>query len=132
MVEHFLWTALLQIDMIDQVKDLQEGCKEVRSIQADAQSVAAERAAGEPLSREDVYKELGCKKTTVWELEQLDLLHSFPVIGRGKCFDPDEVQRVKAMDPTEVSLMIKQQKAKRNALERAAKNKAQRERATAS
>lgn len=122
--DHFLWTALLQIDMIDQVKDLREGFNKVQSQKARESHISTDRSADQPLTREEVYDELKCKRTTVWELEQLGLLNSFPVIGQGKCFDPVEVQRVKAMDPMEVSLMIKQQKARRNAKEAATRKKA--------
>mgnify|MGYP000885098745 CR=1 FL=1 len=125
MVEHFLWTALAQIDMIDQIKDLQQKNRSVPSAAAPAQA-SADAPIKDEMTREEVYVALRCKRSQVWELEKLGLLHSHKVTGRGRCFHGHDVQRVKAMNPEEVSLMIKQQKLKRKAL----KEKAKRERVT--
>ncbi len=112
--EHILWVAFRQIDLIDQVKNLQEELKEVRrEVSANENRLRVERMPDAPLSREEVYALLKCKRTKVWELEQIDLLHSFPVSGKGRHFDPEEVRRVMIMDPDEVSLHIKQWKVKK-------------------
>ncbi len=112
--EHILWIAFRQIDLIDQVKNLREELSTVRrEVSESEKRLQAERMPDAPLSREDVYALLKCGRTRVWELEQIDLLHSFPVSGKGKGFDPEEVRRVMAMNPVEVSLMIKQWKAKK-------------------
>ena len=115
--EHILCAAFRQIDLIDQVKNLQEELKEVRrEISAHEKRLRAERMPDGPLSRKEVRALLKCGRTRVWELEQIDLLHSFPVSGRGRHFDPEEVRRVMAMDPVEVGLTIKQWDAKKKAL----------------
>lgn len=112
--EHILWVAFRQIDLIDQVKDLREELSAVRrEVSANEKRLRAERMPDAPLSREEVYTLLNCKRTRVWELERIDLLHSIPVSGKGRRFDPEEVRRVMTMDPDEVSLMIKQWKAKK-------------------
>lgn len=117
MAEHFLWTALLQIDMIDQIKVLQQENGSAPSEQAGKQDAAGPLIKDE-MTREEVYVALRCKRSQVWELEKLGLLHSHKVTGRRRCFHGHDVKRVKAMDPEEVSLMIKQQKAKRNTLKK--------------
>ncbi|HRH37064.1 MAG TPA: hypothetical protein PK760_01890 [Flavobacteriales bacterium] len=127
--DHFLWTALLQIDMIDHVKELQQKNRTTPS--ADAEKHAAPFIK-EEMTREEVYLALNCKRTHVWELEKLDLLHPYKVSGRGMRFHGFEVERVKAMDPEEVGLMIKQRNPKKSVSSKKREKESKRERATSS
>jgi hypothetical protein len=129
MVEHFLWTALLQIDMIDQVKELQQKNRTTPSAEAEKHPAPLIK---EEMTREEVYLALNCKRTHVWELEKLDLLHSYKVSGRGRRFHGFEVERVKAMDPEGVGLMIKQRNPKKRVSSKKREKEGRRERARAS
>lgn len=130
--EHFLWTALYQIDTIDQIKDLQQRNRSNSSEEAVQQVVPTESLIKEEMTREEVYRALNCKRTQVWELEKLDLLHSFKVSGNKWRFHGFEVERVKAMDPEEVSLMIKRRNPKKKAASKKKETKGKLARATSS
>ncbi len=130
--EHFLWTALYQIDMIDQIKDLQQQNRSNSSMEAVKQDASASPLIKEEMTREEVYRALNCQRTQVWELEKLGLLHSYKVSGSGRRFHGSEVERVKAMDPEEVSLMIKQRNPKKKASSRKKEAEGKLERATSS
>ena len=127
--DHFLWAALLQIDLIDQVKELQQ--KNTSAPLEDAEKHASPLIK-EEMTRDEVYRALNCKRTYVWELEKLDLLHSYKVSGRGMRFHGFEVERVKAMDPEGVGLMIKQRNPKKRVSSKKREKEGRRERARAS
>lgn len=115
--ENILWVALRQIDQIQQAKETR---RELDALKAEVLA-GVQRMATRPEYRDDdlltskqVYTEVNCKRTRLWELGEAGLLKP-AVSGRnGKKYRYRDVKKFRALDPEKVARIMKHWEATRS------------------